>query len=302
MLLAKNVLPGLIAAKAANGEALRLWVLGCATGEEAYSLAILLREALDGVDDPPDVRLFATDIDARALAVARTGRYAQSIEAHVSPERLARWFVREGGTYCVHKDLREMCIFSAHNIVRDAPFSRIDLISCRNLLIYLKSELQDRVIPLFHFALRPNGCLFLGPSENVSRHGKLFQPIGRKASHLPPARDRDARPAGVPAHRAVGRAVRARGAGRLDRPAGDADVARPPRRARRRTTRAGLRGARHRLRDPELLRPHRAVPRARRRRRHARTAQPRPSRAALRSPGRPAAGRGPAPGRADRPR
>ncbi len=180
VLLAKNVLPGLIAAKAANGEALRLWVLGCATGEEAYSLAILLREALDGVDDPPDVRLFATDIDARALAVARTGRYAQSIEAHVSPERLARWFVREGGTYCVHKDLREMCIFSAHNIVRDAPFSRIDLISCRNLLIYLKSELQDRVIPLFHFALRPNGCLFLGPSENVSRHGKLFQPIGRK--------------------------------------------------------------------------------------------------------------------------
>src|SRR5581483_8206316 len=98
----------------------------------------------------------------------------------VSPERLARWFVKEGDTYCVTKELREMCIFSPHNLIKDAPFSRIDLLSCRNLLIYLSVELQDRVIPIFHFALRPNGILFLGSAENVSRHNKWFNPVDKR--------------------------------------------------------------------------------------------------------------------------
>ncbi|MBB2676179.1 UNVERIFIED_ORG: two-component system CheB/CheR fusion protein [Rhizobium esperanzae] len=162
------------------GDQLRVWVLGCATGEEAYSIAMLLREHMATMDYPPDVQIFATDLDARALGIARGGRYSAAITSQVPPERLARWFVREGDTYCVVKELREMCIFSPHNIVKDAPFSRIDILSCRNLLIYLDSELQNRVIPIFHFALRPSGILFLGSSENVTRHAKLFAPVDRK--------------------------------------------------------------------------------------------------------------------------
>ncbi|EJT00967.1 CheR family methyltransferase [Rhizobium sp. CCGE 510] len=159
---------------------LRVWVLGCATGEEAYSIAMLLREHMATMDYPPDVQIFATDLDARALGIARAGRYPAAITSQVQPERLARWFVREGDTYCVVKELREMCIFSPHNIVKDAPFSRIDILSCRNLLIYLDSDLQNRVIPIFHFALRSSGILFLGSSENVTRHAKLFAPVDRK--------------------------------------------------------------------------------------------------------------------------
>jgi two-component system CheB/CheR fusion protein len=179
-MIEERVIPELLKDRRAN-DTLRIWVLGCSTGEEAYSLAMLVREATAAMDMPPHVQIFATDIDARALAVARAGRYLGSIEKDVPPERLARWFVREGSTYCVHKDLREMCIFSAHNVIKDAPFSRVDLISCRNLLIYLNADLQERVIPLFHFALRPGGYLFLGPSENVTRHSKLFQPLDRKS-------------------------------------------------------------------------------------------------------------------------
>jgi two-component system CheB/CheR fusion protein len=159
---------------------LRVWVLGCATGEEAYSIAILLREHMATLPVVPHVQIFATDIDGRALSMARAGRYPDSIAKEMSPQRLARWFSKEGATYCVTKELREMCIFSQHNVVKDAPFSRIDLVSCRNLLIYLTAELQDRVIPLFHFSLKPGGYLFLGPSENITRHAKLFAPIDRR--------------------------------------------------------------------------------------------------------------------------
>jgi two-component system CheB/CheR fusion protein len=161
-------------------EPLRVWVLGCATGEEAYSIAILLREHMATLDNPPGVQIFATDLDARALNLARAGRYSQGIADHVRPDRLERWFVREGDTYCVARELREMCIFSPHNIVKDAPFSRTDILSCRNLLIYLNAELQNRVIPIFHFSLRPGGVLFLGSSENVTRHQKLFAPVDRR--------------------------------------------------------------------------------------------------------------------------
>ncbi|MGZ2433067.1 CheR family methyltransferase [Rhizobium redzepovicii] len=172
-------IPKLFEGKEASDK-FRVWVLGCATGEEAYSIAMLLREHVSTMDYPPEVQIFATDLDARALGIARAGRYSAAITSHVPPERLARWFVREGDTYCVVKELREMCIFSPHNIVKDAPFSRIDVLSCRNLLIYLDNELQNRVMPIFHFALRPNGILFLGSSENVTRHAKLFAPVDRK--------------------------------------------------------------------------------------------------------------------------
>lgn len=178
--LEQQVIPQIFDGKQA-GQQVRVWVLGCATGEEAYSIAILLCEHLAKLHSPPSVQIFATDIDSRALATARVGRYRTDIEANVSPERLARWFVREGDTYCVVKELREMCIFSQHNVIKDAPFSKLDLVSCRNLLIYLDAELQNLVIPLFHFALLPERFLFLGSSENVTRHPKLFAPVDRRA-------------------------------------------------------------------------------------------------------------------------
>jgi len=175
----QQVIPQLFDGKTA-ADHVRVWVMGCSTGEEAYSLGILLREHMATLDVVPHVQIFATDIDGRALSLARAGRFSEALVKDIPPERLARWFVREGDTYVVHTDLREMCLFSAHNITKDAPFSRIDLISCRNLLIYLNTDLQARVIPLFHFSLRPGGHLFLGPSENVTRHPKLFAPIDRK--------------------------------------------------------------------------------------------------------------------------
>src|SRR3954468_7402535 len=178
--LENQIVPKLFEGKDASQQ-VRVWVLGCATGEEAYSIAILLREYMAKMDSPPQVQIFATDIDGRELAAARVGRYRTKIEAEMTGERLARWFVREGDTYCVVKELREMCIFSQHNVIKDAPFSKLDLVSCRNLLIYLNAELQNRVIPLFHFALLPDRYLFLGNSENVTRHPKLFVPIDRRA-------------------------------------------------------------------------------------------------------------------------
>jgi two-component system CheB/CheR fusion protein len=178
--LETQVIPKLLEGKK-SGDQVRVWVLGCATGEEAYSIAILLREQMARLEVAPHIQIFATDIDGRSLAAARVGRYPESIAADVPPERLARWFVKEGNTYCVAKELREMCIFSAHNVIRDAPFSKLDLISCRNLLIYLNGELQDRVIPLFHFALLPDRFLFLGTAENVTRYPKLFAPVDRRA-------------------------------------------------------------------------------------------------------------------------
>ncbi|EIM27155.1 CheR family methyltransferase [Microvirga lotononidis] len=177
-LLEAQVIPKLFEGKTRNDQ-IRIWVLGCSTGEEAYSIGILLREHMAVLDAVPHVQIFASDIDGRALASARVGRYTEAIAKDMTPERLARWFVKEGNTYCVVKELREMCIFSQHSVIKDAPFSRLDMISCRNLLIYLNADLQDRVIPLFHFALRPGGYLFLGNSENISRHTRLFAPVDR---------------------------------------------------------------------------------------------------------------------------
>lgn len=177
--LLEREIPSLFEGKRA-GDMVRVWVLGCATGEEAYSIAMLLKEHAATLEQSPRIQIFATDLDARALGLARAARYAPGIADHIRPDRLERWFTREGDTYSVVKELREICIFSPHNLVRDAPFSRIDLLSCRNLLIYLNMEVQDRTIPLFHFALRANGLLMLGSSENVTRHQTLFAPVDRK--------------------------------------------------------------------------------------------------------------------------
>ena len=162
-------------------DSLRVWVPGCATGEEAYSIGMLLREHMPKSGRGPKLQIFASDIDQTALATARQGRYPASIADDLSAERLRSHFVHEDGSYRVVGDLREICLFSAHNLLRDAPFSRLDLISCRNLLIYLNADLQNRLIPLFHYALREGGALFLGSSESASRHTRLFTPIDKQA-------------------------------------------------------------------------------------------------------------------------
>ena len=173
------VVPHLFEGKGADDE-IRVWVAGCSTGEEAYSIAILLREQCEKMLSPPRVQVFATDIDEAALAVARAARYQTSVGKEVSPERLDRFFVQDVGVYHVVKELREMCIFSMHSVIRDPPFSRLDLICCRNFLIYLKPSLQTQIIPLFHYSLKPGGFLFLGSSENLSRHTELFVRLDRK--------------------------------------------------------------------------------------------------------------------------
>jgi two-component system CheB/CheR fusion protein len=176
--LESDVIPELFKNKGPE-DAVRVWVPGCATGEEAYSIAILLREFASKSGGTPKLQVFATDIDDHALDIARTGRYPATISQDVSARRLGRYFLREDGTYRIAGDLREMCLFSPHNLLRDAPFSKLDLISCRNLLIYFGADLQGRVIPLFHYALLPSGFLFLGTSENVTRHSRLFSTIDK---------------------------------------------------------------------------------------------------------------------------
>src|SRR5215472_221843 len=177
--LEQMVMPRLFEGKGPS-DTIRVWVPGCATGEEVYSLAIMLREQGEQSRSRAKVQIFATDIDEAALGVARTGRYPDTLLQGLSKERLERFFISEGTSYVINKPIRDMCVFSSHSVVRDPPFSRMDLISCRNLLIYLNSELQNHVIPIFHYALKPNGFLFLGTSENISQHGDLFTSIDKK--------------------------------------------------------------------------------------------------------------------------
>lgn len=177
--LEKHAISRLVAGKGAS-DTIRVWCPGCATGEEVYSIAILLRERMDALDAVPRLQLFATDIDDAALEVARAARYPATMLHGMGPQRLQRFFTEDGGIYQLSKQIRDMCIFSSHSVIRDPPFSRIDLISCRNLLIYLSSELQNQVIPVFHYALRPGGFLFLGSAENVSQHSDMFTVIDKK--------------------------------------------------------------------------------------------------------------------------
>jgi len=158
----------------------RIWIPGCATGEEAYSLAMLLVEQYSAAHKPLKLQIFATDIDETALETARQGRYPVSIAADIPPERLSRFFTQTGSHYQLNKQIREFVVFAAQNLISDAPFSRLDLISCRNLLIYLEPEVQRKVISLFHFALNEDGHLFLGSSETVGRHVDLFDTVSKK--------------------------------------------------------------------------------------------------------------------------
>lgn len=159
-----------------SNDTVRVWVPGCATGEEAYTLAMLFAEEAQALDITPAFQLFATDMDAEAIAVARRGRYPTAIEEDVSPERLARFFTRVRDGYRIRSFLREQMVFAPQNVVEDPPFSRLHLISCRNVLIYLDTPLQQRVLHAFHYALKPNGFLFLGSSESIGDAEPLFVP------------------------------------------------------------------------------------------------------------------------------
>jgi len=179
-ILQQMVIPRLFAGKGPD-MTIRIWVPGCATGEEAYSLAILIREQLDRLEsNAPKVQVFATDIDEPEIATARAGRYPGTLLQGMPPERLSHHFVHGiDGSYTIAKSVRQLCTFSAHSLTRDPPFSRIDLLSCRNLLIYLDLELQSAVIPAFHYSLVPDGILLLGSSETVNRHEGLFKTLDR---------------------------------------------------------------------------------------------------------------------------
>jgi two-component system CheB/CheR fusion protein len=177
--LEREVLPGLFEQRAAD-DPVRVWVAGCATGEEAYSIAMLLREQAERVPNPPEVQVFATDIDESAIAFGRAGRYPEAIVTDVSPTRLRNFFTKEDDSYRVTKAVRERVLFAAHNLLRDPPFSRLDLICCRNLLIYLDREAQKNILEMFRFALRPNGHLFLGSSESVEAADNAFIAVDKK--------------------------------------------------------------------------------------------------------------------------
>ncbi len=174
--LAKDVIPSLLR-NAAVDHSLRVWVAGCSSGEETYSIAILCAEAIAAADRTIRLQVFASDVDGEAIAIARNGLYPESIEMDVSPERLSRFFVKEERGYRVSAELREAVVFAVQDLLVDPPFARLDMISCRNLLIYLRPNAQEKVLQLFHFALRDGGILFLGSAETTHGLDARFEPI-----------------------------------------------------------------------------------------------------------------------------
>ncbi len=166
--------------KKRHNESVRIWVPGCSTGEEAYSLAILMQEYIEENKQILNVQIFATDIDEDAINKARLGFYPAGISEDVSGERLKKFFVQENSGYKIRKDIRGMLVFATHNLIKDAPFTKLDMLCCRNLLIYLNSGLQKKLIPIFHYSILPEGILFLGSSETVSNATDLFSSVNVK--------------------------------------------------------------------------------------------------------------------------
>ena len=177
--LEQKVLPKLLQGRKAD-DPLRCWVVGCSTGEEAYSLAVIVSEAMAKLKKYLTVQIFATDIDEAAIKSARKGIYPDSNATDLSKERLGQFFTKDDGVFSVKKQIRDMVVFSSQSIIKDPPFSRLDLVSCRNLMIYLDQPLQKKIIPLFHYTLNPQGVLFLGPSESIGEFTDLFQPLNFK--------------------------------------------------------------------------------------------------------------------------
>ena len=195
--LQEKAIPNLFSGKHSDS-VIRVWVPGCSTGEEAYSIGILLQEQMEMLKQIFRVQIFATDIDSRAIGKARSGVYPPTIYLDISAERVNRFFTQDSeGNYRIHKGIRDMIVFSEQDIIKDPPFSKLDLLSCRNLMIYMDRELQKKLIPLFHYALNPGGFLFLGPSETLGEFENIFETLDRKSKlyqskknissgHLPP--------------------------------------------------------------------------------------------------------------------
>jgi two-component system CheB/CheR fusion protein len=177
--LEHSVLPSIFYGKRAEDQ-VRIWVEGCATGEEAYSIAMLCAERVRGLVDAPNVQIFATDIDEQAISTAREGLYTLNDAADVAPERLRRFFTQEGNSYRIRRELREMVLFANHNVIKDPPFSRLDAVTCRNMRIYLNPTARERVMETFHFALKPGGFLFLGDSESVDGASDLYAVVSEE--------------------------------------------------------------------------------------------------------------------------
>lgn len=172
--LKSDVFPELIKNRSRH-DPLRMWVLGCSTGEEAYSLAIAFSEFMEAANRQIPLQVFGTDLNGNSIEKARAGVYSRNVVRDVSPERLRHYFVEDEGGYRIRKTIRDVCVFARHNVLADPPFSRMDFVSCRNLLIYLGQELQQRVIPILHYALQAAGYLWLGSSETVGNHRDLFE-------------------------------------------------------------------------------------------------------------------------------
>jgi two-component system CheB/CheR fusion protein len=179
--LKQEIMPKLLKSKHA-GDPVRIWVVGCSTGEEAYSIAMVLRECIEDLKSRANfkVQIYATDIDRDAIDFARQGIYPANIAADVSPERLKRFFIKEKDSYRVKNEIRETIVFAVQNVLVDPPFTKLDILSCRNLLIYLTSELQKKLLPLFHYTLNPGGVLFLGSAESIGSFNDLFSPVDAK--------------------------------------------------------------------------------------------------------------------------
>ena len=178
-ILKEEILPEYLRDKPDN-HSIRVWVPGCSSGEEAYSVAMIISECMEKLDQQFNAQIFATDIDADAIAMARVGIYPKSITDDVNAARLERFFSKVDSTYRVKKGVREMLVFAPHDIIKDPPFTKLDLICCRNLLIYMDSVLQKKLLPLFHYSLKPQGILFLGPSETIAGSVDLFSALDRK--------------------------------------------------------------------------------------------------------------------------
>jgi two-component system CheB/CheR fusion protein len=177
--LKEQVFPSMMLNRAPT-DPIRIWVTGCSTGEEVYSIAICLQEFLDTQETSPKIMIFGTDISELAIEKARSGTYIPSLVEQISPERLRRFFVKVDGGYEIAKPIRQICVFAKHNILADPPFSQLDLISCRNVLIYLGTTLQRQVLPMFHYSLKPTGFLLLGTSESTGECSDLFAPVDKK--------------------------------------------------------------------------------------------------------------------------
>jgi two-component system, chemotaxis family, CheB/CheR fusion protein len=178
-ILKEKLLPPMLASLP-EGHSVRVWVPGCSGGEEVYSLAMVLRECLDDIKNPLQIQIFGTDIDNSAIQQARQGLYPASVASDVTAERLRRFFVKDDNSYRIGKEIRDMAVFAFQNVLKDPPFTKLDMVSCRNLLIYLDGELQKKIIPLFHYALKPGGILLLGTSETIGGFTDLFEIVDKK--------------------------------------------------------------------------------------------------------------------------